>query len=83
MDNLCKNCVNFEKCVEEVTANDCIDNDYISYSPKSRTCEGCFYEGWPKGLSMLSPCFRCIRQPVSERIDNYISKENEREACND
>lgn len=83
MADLCSKCANFEKCIEEGTANDCVDNDYISYSPKGRTCEGCFYEDWPKELSMLSPCFICIRQPVSERIDNYISKENERETCND
>lgn len=82
MADLCKICTNFEKCVEEGAANDCVDNDYISYSPKSRTCEGCFYEDWPK-LSVLSPCWRCIRQPVGDRIDNYISKDSERDKYNE
>lgn len=82
MADLCKNCKNFEKCIEEGAANDCIDHDYIGYSAKAITCEGCFYETWAK-LSMLSPCFRCIRQPVSEKRDNYISKESERDKYNE
>lgn len=82
MADLCNKCKNLEKCIEEGTVNDCVENDYISYSPKSRTCEGCFYEPWPK-LSVLAPCWRCIRQPMSERSDNYISRESERNSYND
>lgn len=82
MVDLCKNCKNFETCIEEGTANDCIDNDYIGYTAKTITCENCFYEDFSK-LSLVSPCWKCIRQPVSYRVDNYISKSSEREKYNE
>lgn len=83
MVDLCSKCANFETCVEEGTANDCIDQDYISYSAKPITCEGCFYDdNWTKA-SLISPCWKCIRQPVSYRVDNYISKNSERDKYND
>lgn len=82
MANLCRMCANFDKCIEEETADECVDNDFISYSPKNTTCEGCFYEGYSK-LSSFKPCWRCIRQPVGEREDNYIPRESERTKYND
>lgn len=82
MDDLCKKCKNFENCIEDNGFDDCIANDYISYSPKSVTCEGCFYEGYSK-LNSFKPCWKCIRQPMGEREDNYISRESERNSYND
>lgn len=82
MDDLCKKCKKFEKCIEENGFDDCINNDYISYSSKNMTCEGCFYDDWAK-TSLVSPCWKCIRQPVNYKVDNYISKESERNKYND
>lgn len=82
MADLCNKCANLEKCILENDVSDCIDNDYISYSPKSNICEGCFYEDWPK-LSGLTPCWKCVRQPVIYKVDNYISKDSERNKYND
>lgn len=82
MADLCSKCANYEKCIEENGFDDCITNDYISYSPKGMTCEGCFYEDWAK-LTVFSPCWKCMRQPVRDRVDNYISKNSERNKYNE
>lgn len=82
MADLCKNCKNFEKCVEEGTANDCVDNDYIDYTAKNKTCEGCFYENDLKN-DILSPCKKCIRNPIDFREDLFISMATEKEKYNE
>lgn len=82
MDDLCKKCKNFEKCIENNGFDDCVDNDYISYSPKSNTCEGCFYEDWDT-YSIWSPCKNCTRMPETNKKDYYILKDRERNKYND
>lgn len=81
MDDLCKKCKNFVKCIKDNSFDDCISIDYISYSPKN-TCEGCFYEDWDT-YSVLSPCKNCIRMPETNKKDNYIPKNSERDKYND
>lgn len=82
MANLCDDCAIYDKCMKEKIYMECVDNDFDSYVSPHFNCDGCFYETWAK-LSMLSPCYKCIRQPVSYRTDNYVAKDEEREAYND
>lgn len=82
MDDLCKKCKNFEKCIEENGFDDCIECDYISYNPISDTCEGCLYEDWST-CDIMFLCRTCIRKPVTNKKDNYISKIYERGKYND
>lgn len=81
MANLCKMCKNLRVCIEEGTADECVDNDFINYSPISDTCDGCFYEDWDTS-NIFSPCRNCIRMPKPTKKDYYVSKEYEREEEN-
>lgn len=82
MASLCKSCSIFDKCAKEEMYDECIENDYNSFRAKTMTCEGCFYEDW-KDHDILIACRTCIRQPKTNKKDNYISVESEREAYND
>lgn len=78
MANLCDDCAIYNKCMKEKIYMSCVDNDFDSYVSPNLSCEGCFYEDFSK-LSSTSPCWRCKRQPIDCRMDNYISKNSERD----
>lgn len=82
MASLCRACKIMDNHEKEEICDECIENDFDSFTPKEMTCEGCFYEDW-KDHDILIACRTCVRQPKTNKKDNYISVESEREAYND